>query len=338
MPVISILMPCYNAAGTIETALASLAGQTLADYEIVAVDDGSTDQTLQILTRHADRDARIRILEQSHAGIVEALNRGLSQCRTPYIARMDTDDRSHPERLALQVNYLNDHAHISVVGSLVAGFPANQVRRGFQIYMDWLNKLVNDEAIRREMFVESPIAHPSVAFRREVVVQAGGYQEHGWPEDYDLWLRLYCADVHFAKVPRVLLEWREHPDRLTRTDSRYSVENFIRAKSYYLARGPLADRDAIIIWGAGMMGRRLSKHILRQGCSLVAFIDIDPRKIGRTRRGRPILAPQDLPTLWENYTNPVLLAAVGARGARALIRTRLANMGLVEGQDWWGVA
>ena len=87
-----------------------------------------------------------------------------------------------------------------------------------------------------------------------------------------------------------------------------------------------------------MIGRRLSKHLLRQNCPLVAFIDIDPHKIGRTRRGRPIIAPQDLPALWDHYTNPVLLAAVGARGARALIRERLVGMGLVEGQDWWGVA
>jgi len=338
MPAISILMPCYNAAGTIEEALTSLANQTLTDYELVAVDDGSSDQTPTILNRWAGQDPRIHILTQPHTGILEALNNGLAVCRAPYVARMDTDDRSHPDRLELQVQYLDNHPNTAVVGTLVAGFPANQVRRGFQIYLDWLNALVSDESIRREIFIESPLAHPSVAFRRELVIQAGGYQEHGWPEDYDLWLRLYCSGVHFAKIPRVLLEWRERPQRLTRIDSRYSLENFLRAKAYYLARGPLLDREAVVIWGAGMIGRRLSKHLLRQGCSLVAFVDIDPGKIGRTRRGRPIIAPTDLPALWSQYTNPVLLAAVGARGARAIIRARLVEMGLREGQDWWGVA
>ena len=339
MPAISVLMPCYDAADTIEEALTSLADQTLTDYEVIAVDDGSNDQTLAILHKWAGRDPRIQILTQPHTGILEALNSGLGLCQAPYVARMDTDDRTHPERLALQVNYLDDHAHTAVVGSLVAGFPNRQVRRGFQIYLEWLNTLVSDESIRREIFIESPFAHPSVAFRRETVERAGGYQEHGWPEDYDLWLRLYASGARFAKIPRVLLEWREHPRRLTRTDSRYSLENFLRAKAHYLARGPLVGRDAVVIWGAGMAGRRLSKHLLRQGCPLEAFIDIDPDKVGRTRRGRPILAPQDLPALWNRYTNPVLLASVRARGARAIIRTRLIEeMGLVEGRDWWGVA
>lgn len=339
MPAISVLMPCYNAADTIEEALASLADQTLDDYELIAVDDGSSDQTLDILHKWAGRDRHIQILSQPHSGILDALNNGLCMCQAPYVARMDTDDRSHPERLALQVNYLDDHPQTDVVGSLVAGFPDRQVRRGFQIYIEWLNTLVSAESIRREIFIESPFAHPSVAYRRETVEREGGYEEHGWPEDYDLWLRLYIVGAQFAKIPRVLLEWREHPGRLTRTDSRYSLENFIRAKAYYLARGPLVGRDAVVIWGAGMAGRRLSKHLLRQGCPLEAFIDVDPEKVGRTRRGRPIFAPQDLPALWNHYTNPIMLAAVRARGARTIIRTRLVDeFGLVEGQDWWGVA
>lgn len=338
MPVVSVLMPCFNAAGTIEEALSSLADQTLTDYELIAVEDGSGDQTMDILKAWAARDNRIQILPQPHSGIIQALNNGLARCQAPYVARMDTDDRSHPQRLALQVNYLESNPQITVVGSLVAGFPDRHVRQGFQIYLEWLNALVSDEAIRREIFIESPFPHPSVAFRRDPVVLEGGYQEHGWPEDYDLWLRLYLAGDRFAKIPQVLLEWREHPQRLTRTDSRYSLENFLRAKAYYLARGPLLGRDAVLIWGAGMVGRRLSKHLLRQDCPLVAFIDIDPRKIGRTRRGRPIYPPQELPVVWGHYTKPVLLAAVGARGARALIRSRLEEIGLIEGRDWWGVA
>jgi NADH/NAD ratio-sensing transcriptional regulator Rex len=121
-------------------------------------------------------------------------------------------------------------------------------------------------------------------------------------------------------------------------DSRYSLENFLRAKAYYLTRGPLAGRDAVIVWGAGMVGRRLGKHLLRQGAPLTAYIDIDPRKIGRTRRGLPILSPEALPELWRRSSSPVVLAAVGARGARQLIRQRLTAVGLREGQDWWGVA
>jgi hypothetical protein len=220
----------------------------------------------------------------------------------------------------------------------VEGFPQEALRAGFQIYIDWQNSLVSHEDICREIFVESPLAHPSVTFRKNAVDALGGYQEHGWAEDYDLWLRLYLQGARFAKIPEVLLSWREYPERLTRSDGRYSVENFLRAKAHYLVRGPLAGREAVIIWGAGMMGRRLSKQLERQKAPLVAFIDVDPKKIGRTRRGLPILAPDDLLDWWGGYNNPVVLAAVGARGARALIRERLEGFGLREGKDWWGVA
>lgn len=338
LPLISVLMPCYNAENTLEEALASLMGQTLTDFELIAVNDGSTDGTLEILEDWALDEPRIHIQSQPHRGIIRTLNTGLKACRAKYIARMDSDDRSHPERLEKQFSFLEANPETALVACQVAGFPPGRVREGFQIYMDWQNSLLTDGDIRREMFVESPLAHPSVTIRREWMERAGGYQENGWAEDYDLWLRLYLAGAHFAKLPEILLEWREHPDRLTRTDGRYSLENFLRAKAHYLARGPLANRDAVILWGAGMIGRRLSKYLLRQELPLVAFIDIDPRKIGRTRRGLPILAPEELPTWWRRYQHPAVLAGVGARGARAIIRDRLTHIGLREGMDWWGVA
>jgi hypothetical protein len=86
------------------------------------------------------------------------------------------------------------------------------------------------------------------------------------------------------------------------------------------------------------MGRRLAKHLERGGAPLVAFVDIDPRKVGSERRGRPILAPDQLPALWRQHSRPALLACVGSRGARQLIRDRLLAIGLQEGEDWWAAA
>lgn len=338
MPAVSVLMPCYNAAETIEEALISLKNQSLVDFEVVMVDDGSTDATPEVLEKWASHDARFQVHTRPHSGIVPTLNAGLSLCGAPLVARMDTDDRAHPQRLTLQLAYLMDHPETSLVSSRVAGFPSNQVRKGFQIYMDWLNALLTDEDIRREIFIESPLPHPSVTFRRRQAIQLGGYQDIGWAEDYDLWLRMYLAGMRFAKLPAVLLEWREHPERLTRTDSRYSLENFLRAKAHYLALGPLSGRDSVFVWGAGMTGRRLSKHLQREKIPLAGFIDIDPAKIGRKLRGLPILSPPQLTPLWSRCENPAMLAAVGARGARQKIRHYLIGLGLDEGYDWWGVA
>ena len=338
MPLVSVLLPCYNAARTLKETLESLSCQTFEDFEVIAVDDGSTDETSSILQESAHVDQRIRLINQTHSGIVTALNAGMQACQSPFIARMDADDLAHPQRLALQAAFLEQHPGIAVVGCRVRGYPPEDVRQGFSIYLDWQNSLLTNEDIRREMFIESPLAHPSVIVRKEWLFKVGGYQEHGWPEDYDLWLRLYLAGAGFAKLPEILLDWREHTARLTRQDSRYSLENFLRAKAYYLVRGPLLERGAVLLWGAGMVGRRLSKHLLRQGAPLKAFVDVDPVKIGRTRRGLPILSPEDLPEWWERSPNPVVLAAVGARGARQLIRQRLESLGLREARDWWSVA
>ena len=338
MTSVSVLMPCHNVAETIDETMESLLGQTHADFEIVSVDDGSSDSSLIKLNAWAAKDERIRVIARPHTGIIEALNAGLQTCVGDYVARMDADDLAHPSRLEMQAAFLDSREDISVVSSLVEGFPKEDLREGYKIYIDWLNSLVSHDEIVRELFVESPLAHPSVMFRKELVLNIGAYQEHGWPEDYDLWLRLAQSGFRFAKVPELLVSWRDHPSRLTRTDSRYSVTNFLRAKAHYLMKGPLQSRDALIIWGAGMMGKRLSKHLLDLGAPLQAFIDVDPKKIGRTRRGKAILASSDLLELWNRHATPIVLAAVGARGARTLIRQELNGLGLIEGRDWWAAA
>jgi GT2 family glycosyltransferase len=270
--------------------------------------------------------------------VIGAANAAIVESNAPFLARMDADDIAHPERLMKQIKFLEKNPEIAAVSCLVEGYPRDAVRQGFQIYLDWLNKLISPEEIAREIYIESPLANPSIMVRKSWLDDIGGYQEHGWPEDYDLLLRLHLAGAKFAKVPEVLHYWREHPGRLTRTDSRYSVENFLRAKAHYLCKDVVTGRDAVILWGAGQMGRRLSKHLLREGAPLVAFIDIDPKKIGRERRGRPIHPPEDLSTVWRRFERPILFAAVGSRGARALIRKQLIKQGFLEGKDWWAVA
>ena len=338
MPDVSVLLPCYNASETIEETLLSIKNQTYGDFEVVCVDDGSTDGTTELLKEWSRENPRFIYVPIDHSGVIEAANTGLANCQGEIIVRMDADDRCHPDRIKLQREYLLKNPEVAIVGSLVKGFPEGQIGEGFQIYYDWLNSLITHEDITREIFVESPIANPCAAFRKEWIDKLGGYQDRGWPEDYDLWLRFYIAGARFSKVPKVLLEWREHPDRLTHQDSRYSVENFLRAKAHYIAKGPAKGRDAVLVWGAGMTGRRLSKHLVREGLPLVAFIEVDEKKIGNTRRGKPIIAVGELLGEWGKYQDPILLTAVRARSAGPLIKAQLDELELQEGKDWWQCA
>ena len=337
-PTISVLLPVFNAARTLPAALDSLFTQTFTDFEIVAVDDGSTDGSAAVLRAAAARDERLQPVFAEHSGLVGALNTGLAAARGEFVARMDADDLSHPERLYRQVSLLRARPDISVASCLVEHVCDGEPRAGFARYVAWLNSLVEPEDIRRDIFVESPLAHPSALLRRAELLELGGYAEVRWAEDYDLWLRYFLAGKRFAKAPHVLLQWRDREARLTRTDRRYAVENFLRAKSHYLLRGPLQGRDAVIIWGAGQMGRRLSKHLVRGGARLAAFLDIDPRKIGGELRGLPVHAADELPGLWRRCERPIVLAAVSSHGARALIRARLNRWGFVETEDYWCVA
>lgn len=335
---VSVLLPVYNAAQTLQEAIDTLTAQTLKAFEVVAVNDGSTDATDEILRVAAMKDARIRVITCPHRGLIDTLNTGISESRAPFIARFDADDRAHPERLERQVEYLDDHPEVAAVGSQVHCFSEQGVAEGFRVYEAWINALITPQDIAREIYIESPLVHPSVTIRRSVLDDVGSYQERGWAEDYDLWLRIHTAGYAMAKVPHILHEWREGETRLTRTDTRYSVENFLRAKAHYLALGPLSKDKKCIVWGAGQMGRRLSKHLLREGVQIPAFVDIDEKKIGNTRRGSPIIAPDDLPRVRSESDDPVVLAAVPSRGARDLIRGNLNNLGLVETVDYWCVA
>lgn len=340
-PKVSVLIPAYNAESTVESALSSMLRQTLTDFEIVIVNDGSTDSTPAILDCIARADSRVRVIDTPRGGIINALNTGIADCRGELIARMDADDISHPRRLELQVALLEEHPEVSVCSSLARMFPRAKLLGGLVRYEQWLNSLMTGEQIARDIFVESPVAHPSAMVRREELIEVGGYQERGWAEDYDLWLRYHVAGRRFAKVDSTLVFWRQSEGRLTFTDPRYSVENFLRAKAHYLARilcptppQPSPPRGGsvrpIVLWGAGKTGKRLSKHLLREGVDFEAVIDIDPVKIGRTMRGKPIVAVDYLRERHEAF----VITAVSSHGGREIIRGRLRGLGFSETRDF----
>ena len=335
-PMVSVLLPVRNGGRWLEAGLASLTRQSLSAFEVIAVDDGSDDDSGALLDAWADRDPRFTVVHQPAEGLVAALNRGFEHSRAPLVARMDADDISHPKRLELQAARFANRPEVGVVSCLVRHFPSRSVAMGFRLYEEWLNSLVTHDEIKRERFIESPVAHPSVMVRREVLTEIGGWRDAGWAEDYDLWLRCFEAGVMFDKIDRPLFFWREHGGRLTRTDSRYSVPSFLRCKAHYLARGPLASFSKVVLWGAGQTGRRLSKYLIEEGVAIAAVVDIDARKIGGTLRGIEVIDPNDLPAHLDDDT--VVLAAVASRGARKLIRSRLLELGLDEGKTFWCVA
>lgn len=327
-PRVSVTLPCWNAAPYLPRALQSLAAQTFSDFEVIAVDDGSTDQTPQILREWASRDARIRLVEQNHAGVVTAANAAVDRARADLIARFDADDIMHPRRLEWQTDLFEAAPNLTIAGGLVRCFPRAKLGDGMKRYEQWLNSLRAHEEIVRDIFVENVLVHPSIMVRAEAMRRVGAYRDEGWPEDYDLLLRLYGAGAQFAKVPRVVLWWRDQQQRLTRTRPEYAFTQFRRCKVHYLRALHLKERNRVAIWGAGKEGRALGKHVKRVGLEITRFIDIAPTKLGKRLLGAPVETSDAL------QRDEYLLVAVGAAGARDLIREELAARGWSEPDDY----
>lgn len=330
-PSVSIIFPFRDAGSTVAEAIESIRSQTLHSFELLAIDDGSSDDSAAIVEAARENDARIRLLSPGRQGLVPALNIGLAEARSDLVARMDADDVMLPARLEEQHRRMKEDAGLAVLGSRVELFPEESIRAGYREYVRWQNDCTTHEQIETHRYLESPFAHPSVMMRRSVVMAAGHYRDGPFPEDYELWLRLLANGARMEKVPRVLLRWRESPLRASRMDPRYSREAFDRLRAEWLARDPrLHAGRPIAIWGAGRRTRIRAAHLVRRGIAPAVWIDIDPRKIGRRIDDVPVVGPEWL----DLEQKPFVLVYVATHGAREIIAERLTALGYAIGRDW----
>lgn len=331
MPEISVVMPFRDAAATLPAALASVARQRGADLELVAVDDGSADASAALVADAARRDGRVRLLAPGRVGLVAALNLGVAAARAPLLARMDADDLMHPDRLRLQRDFLAARPEVALVASRVALFPRRLVRDGSAEYLRWQNGVLTPAEVASNIYVEAPFAHPSVMLRSSALEAHGGYRDGPFPEDYELWLRLHAAGAPMAKLPRVLLAWREGPGRASRTDPRYDRANFDALRAAFLAADPrLRQGRDLVYWGAGRSTRLRARHLIERGFPPTAWVDVDPRKLGQRVWGAPVH-----PRAWlARRPRPFVLVYVASHGARDLIGGWLAELGYAPGDDY----
>jgi glycosyltransferase involved in cell wall biosynthesis len=328
-PRVSVLLPARDAATTIEAALASLRRQTLPDWECVVVDDASRDDTAARVRALARRDARIILVRGEGRGIVAALTTGLALTRGTFVARMDADDVMRRERLARQVAALETDPSLAAVGAGVRIFPRAGLGEGWRAYERWLNAIDTPERVRAEAFVENPIVHPTLCARREVLARHG-WQVRGWPEDYDLVLRLLAAGLRLAVVPARLLAWRNHAARLTRTHADYALERITACKAHYLAHGLLATHDRYVLWGHGDTGRALRRALAGFGKAPSHIVELHPGRLGQTIHGAPVIPPVVVRTLG----HVPLVASVAGLEARTEIRAFLDRLGRRETVDY----
>jgi glycosyltransferase involved in cell wall biosynthesis len=326
-PRVSVLLPVRDEELFLAECLGSLSAQTLSGFEVIVVDDGSTDASPAIAAEHAREDSRFRVVRQQHAGMVAASERARIEARAPLIARMDGDDVALPERLELQIAAIDEEG-LAAVGGQVEYFPSST--DGMRAYADWLNSLVTVDAALRDLWVECPLPGPGLTARAEFLA----YRDRGWPEDYDLVLRIWEAGGRFRNVDALVHRWRDHPKRLTRRRPAYTLAAFRRCKVHFLRRTLLAGGRAAVVWGAGPTGKAFARELLAAGTPLAAFVEVDPRKLGKEIHGAPVVPVERA----GDFPGTLALGAVSGPEGRARVRELAAGLGLVEGSDFVAVA
>jgi glycosyltransferase involved in cell wall biosynthesis len=330
-PTVSVIMPVRNGGDYLEAAVDSILAQSFSSLELILVDDHSDDAAL---SRLSTADPRLVLLENPGRGVSSAFNTGLSHARGELIARMDSDDVSMPDRIECQYNYFQSHPDVDICGACVEIFSDGEVAGGNIRYQAWLNACRSPAAIHRQLFIESPIPNPTAMFRREAILRLGGYRDPDWPEDYDLYLRADALGMRMAKPQPVLLRWREHTQRLTRTDQRYDLARFQAAKAHYLSNHRLRGRGPVVLWGAGPSGRVMHDLLLLEGTPVRGFLEVHPRRIGGRKRGLPVWPIEEIDRMQDAF----ILVAVGAAGARVKIREFMHQRALCEGERYLFVA
>lgn len=329
-----------NESPHLRDCLESIQGQSFGNWELLAVDDHSQDQSLAILDSFACKDSRIRVLHNPGSGLVDALNYGISSSRFELIARMDADDLMTPKRLELQVAFLKKHPSCGLVASKVHHFPSSSgnARRGFELYAEWTNELVSWDDLWLNRFVDCTFAHPSVLFRRRIVSGCGAYRNGSFPEDFELWLRWMQAGVKMAKIDKHLLYWRDHQGRTSRNSDRYSKESFQRVKAeylgYWLAQSKVSSGRRILVWGAGKVAGKFTKILLHAKIGVSGLVDPDPKKKGMRINGLAVDSIDSIPSPKKCF----VLILAGARGVRAQIKQFLDERGFHNGQDYLALA
>jgi hypothetical protein len=208
-PRVSVVLPVFNAEAFLGEAVESVLAQSLEDFELIAIDDGSTDASRGILESFAARNGRVRLFARENRGLAATLNEGIQRAAAAYVAIMNADDISLPERLATQAAFLDAHPAVAAVGSQTRLMLADRTAGPPTSLPE------SPAAIRSFLLRASALAHPAVMLRRQAVLDAGGYRPQIEPaEDYDLWLRL--AERHdLANLPDVLLHYRVHAGQST---------------------------------------------------------------------------------------------------------------------------
>lgn len=216
---VSVVLPVFNGEKFLDEAITSIRNQTFSHFEFIIINDGSTDQSIEIIKRHAASDPRIVVVDRENKGLVATLNEGVRLASSDLIARMDADDIAEPDRLMVQYEFMEKNAKVVAAGTayLLVDERGNPIRKFFPATT---NSALQQQALQRA----TPICHPTAIFRKSAFQLIGGYQSNAMlAEDLDLWLRMgEVGDL--ANVKKILLKYRQHSGSISESKQLKQLE------------------------------------------------------------------------------------------------------------------
>jgi len=282
---ISILLPFHNAAPWIEETILSIQQQSCTNWELIVINDFSTDNSNSILQELAKSDSRIHIFQNGHKGIIPALKLALSKATGEFLTRMDADDIMPDGRLKLMTNTLKSLPRKTVVTGKVKYFGEQVISRGYLAYEAWLNERIEQNDHYNHIYRECVVASPNWMTRSEDIRAFDIFSNLNYPEDYDMTFRWMENEFQIHSINETTLFWREHPDRTSRNSDIYDQASFFELKLSWFCR--LHSTDSVAILGAGTKGKITADFLNKRNINF-NWYDLEWEKYGAPISGKQI--------------------------------------------------
>ena len=329
-PLVSILTPFKNVSDYIEECLESICNQTYTNWELLIVDDHSTDNSYELVEKFSKSDKRIQLFTNDGNGIIEALRLAFKNSKGSYITRMDSDDIMAVNKLEAMVRQLNIYGKKHVALGLVKYFSDVGISDGYAKYEEWLNGLTRKGNNFDEIYKECVIASPCWMIHRDDLIACDAFNPNRYPEDYDLTFRFYEKNYKCIPNDQLLHYWRDYSTRTSRTHEHYAQNYFLDIKLHYFLKLDYDNSRPLTVWGAGYKGKTIAKSLIDNHVDFHWICD-NENKIGHNIYGKTLLPFSNL----KSIKNPQTIVTVANTEEQAKIVDYFDTLELLAAKDYF---
>lgn len=331
LPLVSIIMAVKDTEPYLPACIDSIINQTYQNWELIAVNDHSTDRTPEILEEYAQKDLRVRVFHSKGNLLIPALQEGQKHVRGTLINRMDSDDKMPDYKLQVLVDKWSKYGKGTVIAGGTEHFvDEGEVGDGFRRYEKWLNDVAKNGRHYEEIYKECVIPSHSWMIHREDFEAVGAFSPEVYPEDYDLCFRFYSAGLNVVGIDTVLHYWRDRSNRISRTWDCYKDNRYFDLKLRYFYQLDRDESRPLLLWGAGKNGKDMAKLLIEKNDQFHWVCD-NKKKIGKHIYDVLMEHYNIIPTL----DNPQIMIVVTSSDDKAVIKKQLEEYGKIPVKDYW---